>query len=248
MTTTSDASAASATFTASAAFEVNGFSHRTCLPAAMAFSVHSACSPFGNGMSTASTSGSLTMSSYDVCTRGMSCFAANSFARCGSRAAIAVTAAPGTARAGFTMAGGAIRAAPSTPMRRSPTTGDFLLGLLDQGDAVAAGDVRAGVDTLEPGTGDELAHELGRVDDERHVQLVPVELAGRVAQELPPSQLRQGVGVLDDRAPTRPEHAVDLAEVVVDVPVLQMNEDTVGERGVDGTVFHAGQPLPVAEP
>jgi hypothetical protein len=41
--------AASTAFSASAAFRAKGFSQRTCLPAAMAFNVHSTCSELGRG-------------------------------------------------------------------------------------------------------------------------------------------------------------------------------------------------------
>ena len=50
MTTRPDRSAAADTVSASAAFDVNGFSHSTCLPASIARSVHGACSEFGSGM------------------------------------------------------------------------------------------------------------------------------------------------------------------------------------------------------
>ncbi len=50
MTTSPDAWAATATSAASAAFAVNGFSHSTCLPAAIARSVHGACRELGSGL------------------------------------------------------------------------------------------------------------------------------------------------------------------------------------------------------
>src|SRR5258708_2845119 len=50
----------------------------------------------------------------------MPCRAAKAAARVRSRAATAVTATPATARAGRIRADGAIRAAPSTPMRSMP--------------------------------------------------------------------------------------------------------------------------------
>ncbi len=50
MTTTPADLAASATSAASASFEANGFSQSTCLPAAIARSVHGACSEFGSGL------------------------------------------------------------------------------------------------------------------------------------------------------------------------------------------------------
>ena len=48
----------------------SGFSHSTCLPAAAARSVHSAWRWLGNGMYTASTSGSASRSSYEPWRRG----------------------------------------------------------------------------------------------------------------------------------------------------------------------------------
>ena len=50
MTTSPEVLAAAATCSASAAFEVNGFSQSTCLPASIARSVHGACSEFGSGL------------------------------------------------------------------------------------------------------------------------------------------------------------------------------------------------------
>jgi hypothetical protein len=50
MTTRPAASVASATRSASAALDANGFSHSTCLPAAIARSVHGACSELGSGL------------------------------------------------------------------------------------------------------------------------------------------------------------------------------------------------------
>ena len=50
ITTSPEAEAACATCAASSAFDANGFSHSTCLPAAMARSVHGPCSEFGSGL------------------------------------------------------------------------------------------------------------------------------------------------------------------------------------------------------
>jgi len=50
MTTRSWASTRAATARASPALAVNGFSHRTCLPASTARSVHTPCSPLGSGL------------------------------------------------------------------------------------------------------------------------------------------------------------------------------------------------------
>ena len=49
-------SAASKQRAASAALVANGFSHRTCLPASSALTVHSVCIDTGRGTYTASTS------------------------------------------------------------------------------------------------------------------------------------------------------------------------------------------------
>jgi hypothetical protein len=49
ITTRPDPAAAAATEAASVAFDANGFSHSTCLPASMARNVHGACSEFGSG-------------------------------------------------------------------------------------------------------------------------------------------------------------------------------------------------------
>ncbi len=50
--------AAASTRSVSSTVPQSGFSHRTVLPASSAAIVQSACSPLGNGMYTASTSGS----------------------------------------------------------------------------------------------------------------------------------------------------------------------------------------------
>jgi hypothetical protein len=49
MTVTPAARAASRTSAASSAFEANGFSDSTCLPAATAARFHGPCSAFGSG-------------------------------------------------------------------------------------------------------------------------------------------------------------------------------------------------------
>jgi hypothetical protein len=50
ITTRPESSAAWTTCAASSALDVNGFSHSTCFPAAIARSVHGPCSEFGSGL------------------------------------------------------------------------------------------------------------------------------------------------------------------------------------------------------
>src|SRR5919201_395285 len=119
--------------------------------------------------------------------------------------------------------------------------------LADERDAVPADDLRQGVHAFEPGARDELTHELRRVDGEGEGQLVPVQLALDLPAKHLPAELRKRVGVLDDRLAARLQDALELGQVVEDVPVLYVDEDPVRESRVDRSGRYAAEAAAVAE-